>query len=328
MNILLTINVLMFLVGSGISMRALMSNMVNTEEKLRSLSERLKEQNQLISNQKNELELVYDELASSINYASKIQDSVLPPEDLLIKNLSEHFVLYIPKEKVSGDFYWWTEVEDETIIVAADCTGHGVPGAFMSMLGMTFLREIIDKGKVTNPKVILEELRLEVIKGLRQQGLEGEQKDGLDIALISINHKKGTVHYSGANNPIYLVTSDKPTLEATTYKEHSITGTSQQLYEFKPDKMPIGIHLNMDDFSLHEFKVSKGDIIYLFSDGYADQFGGNDGKKYRYSNFRKLLLENSSRSLGKQKEVIEEEFQKWRANYEQIDDVLVVGVRI
>lgn len=290
--------------------------------------EEIETQRDAILQQKNELELVHREVTSSINYATRIQQSVLPAASSFTDRISDHFVLYLPKSKVSGDFFWWATVDDYTIIAAADCTGHGVPGAFMSMLGITYLREIVLKEKITRPSVILEELRKEVVKGLKQKGETGEQKDGMDMALVSIDHKKKTVQFSGANNPLYIVTTNGVNTMGEEIKGIPGKGTDSTLYEIKADRMPIGIFENMNPFQLHQFKFSEGDTLYLFSDGFADQFGGKEGKKFMYSPFKQLLLENSDESLPEQKEILETSFRNWSREYEQVDDVLVMGIKL
>ncbi|RLD55788.1 MAG: hypothetical protein DRJ01_16165 [Bacteroidetes bacterium] len=235
----------------------------------------------LVVAQKENIEKTHHEISESINYATRLQQTILPDKKLLNKYFSDNFILFKPKDKVSGDFYWWTHVKKHTIITAADCTGHGVPGAFMSMLGVSFLREVVQKKQITNSGEILNKLRTEVIKALKQKGELGEQKDGMDIAIISINHENNIVQFSGANNPLYILTNR----ELTDFKP--LEGF-ENFYEIKPDKMPIAIYEKMDNFTTHEIQLEKGDILYMFSDGYADQFGGPKGKKFKYKPFKRL----------------------------------------
>ena len=284
--------------------------------------------------QKNEIEIIHHEISESINYAKRLQDSILPDINIENKKLTDHFILFNPKDKVSGDFFWWTYMNDYVIITASDCTGHGVPGAFMSLLGISFLREIIIKEETTFPSAILNNLRNEIIKTLKQKGEIGEQKDGMDMALISINFKTNAIQFAGANNPLYIITDtelsniqDNESIKLIDNSYLDIEST-KILYEIKPDKMPIAIYDNMKDFTTHEIQLKKGDQVYMFSDGYADQFGGPKGKKFKYKPFKRLLLDNSHKPMQEQKEILETTFENWRGNLEQVDDVVIIGVTI
>ncbi len=283
--------------------------------------DQIEEQRDIVVKQKDEIEEIHHEISQSIDYATRLQSAILPEEKILDKYLSEHFVLFKPKDKVSGDFYWWSHIENHTIITAADSTGHGVPGAFMSMLGASFLREIVQKEYVTHTGVILRKLRKEIIKALKQTGEAGTQKDGMDMAIISINQETKVVQFSGANNPLYILTNrelvDLKPLEGF-----------ENFYEIKPDKMPIAIYEKMDNFTTHEIQLEKGDQLYMFSDGFADQFGGAKGKKFKYKPFKRLLSENRDKPMKEQKELLDSAFETWRDNLEQIDDVVVLGVKI
>jgi serine phosphatase RsbU (regulator of sigma subunit) len=280
-----------------------------------------KKANILLAEQKEKIEEIHHEISESINYATRLQEAILPEEKILNKCLSEHFLLFKPKDKVSGDFYWWEQIQTHTIISVADCTGHGVPGAFMSMLGSSFLREIVKKKNTINTGAILNELRLEVIKSLKQKGEIGEQKDGMDMAIISINHETNLVQFSGANNPLYILTNRK-LMDLEPLKDF------ENFYEIKPDKMPIAIYEKMDNFTVHEIQLEKGDVLYMFSDGYADQFGGPKGKKFKYKPFKRLLSENRDKPMKEQKELLDTAFEAWRGDLEQIDDVVVLGIKI
>ncbi len=266
-------------------------------------------QRDLVTIQKEQIEFIHNEVSQSINYATRLQSSILPGFEIIKDFVSDHFVLYKPKDKVSGDFYWWSIVEDHLIIAVADCTGHGVPGAFMSMLGTSFLREIVVKEYMTNPGIILKRLRKEIIHTLKQKGTSGEQKDGMDMALIAINKDNLESLYAGANNPLYLVRNG-------------------ELIEIKGDKMPISIHIRMEPFINNNLKLEKGDCIYLFTDGFADQFGGPKNRKFMYKQFKDILLLNCHKSMAEQKEIIESAFDNWRGDGEQIDDVTVLGIKI
>ncbi|MBU8893265.1 MAG: response regulator [Bacteroidales bacterium] len=249
-------------------------------------------------------------IEDSILYAKRIQSAVLPPNRFIQHLLAEHFIFYKPRDIVSGDFYWTKQVDDKIYIAAADCTGHGVPGALMSMLGITFLNEIINKNPNIHANEILNELRIHIISSLRQTGSTGESRDGLDIALCIINHKNKSLEYSGANNPLYLIRNNA-------------------LIETKPDRMPIGIHRRAkESFQNNILKLQNNDLVYIFSDGFVDQFGGKDGRKFLSSNFKNLLIENNSKSLNEQKILIEQTFNNWKGERKQLDDILIIGFKI
>jgi tetratricopeptide (TPR) repeat protein len=278
-------------------------------EEIRQQKEEIEAQRDLVTEQKDQIELIHNEVSQSINYATRLQSAILPNLELIKDVISDHFVIYKPKDKVSGDFYWWAEVEDHLIITVADCTGHGVPGAFMSMLGISFLREIVVKEYMTNPGIILKRLRKEIIHVLKQKGTMGEQKDGMDMALVSIDKETLELEFAGANNPLYYIRNN-------------------EFFEIKGDKMPIAIHPIMDPFKVNNLKLEKGDCIYLFTDGLADQFGGLNSRKFMYKQFKQILLQNSYKPMSEQKEIIESAFVNWRGNNEQIDDVTVLGIKI
>ena len=256
-----------------------------------------------------EIEEKNREITDSIRYALRIQEAVLPQEELFNKFMPEHFIFFRPKDIVSGDFYWMTQKDHFSVIVAADCTGHGIPGAFMSMLGISFLNAIV--GEMEEPKAneILEQLRAQVIKSLHQTGKEGEAKDGMDIALCVFNNKTNELEFAGAYNALYHIRNG-------------------ELSEIKADRMPIAIHSIGDpSFTNHKLQIENGDMIYLFSDGYADQFGGPNGKKFMYKQFKNLLLSVQGYSMEKQKEIVAKKFDIWKGKLSQIDDVIVIGIR-
>jgi len=283
----------------------------NLEIKVQERTKEVIDKNKILEEQKNKLNELYKDLSDSVRYAKRIQTALLPCEDYINKVLKENFIYFKPKDVVSGDFYWVKEIGDHIIISVADCTGHGVPGGFMSMLGISFLNEVVKRQEINTTAQVLEEMRQYIISCMQQHGAFGEQKDGMDISLIEIDKNSLKAQYSGANNPIYIYRINTNILE-----------------EIKPDKMPIGIHLKMDSFTNHQFQLNKGDIIYMFSDGFADQFGGEKGKKYKYKTFRELLLNNANEDMGKQLAFIENEFNSWRGDFEQIDDVTIFGIKI
>lgn len=269
----------------------------------------IEDKNMILHQQKEHIEMIHQEVSQSIDYAKRIQSSIFPNESILANSFPDHFILFHPKDRVSGDFFWWAGVEDSIVIAVADCTGHGVPGAFMSMLGISFLREIVTKEYVVQPDVILRKLRKEIINTLNQEGRIGEQKDGLDIALISINLQTKLMQFAGANNPVYIM------------RDGNIT-------EIKADKMPISIYDRMEKFTNNEYQLNANDNIYLFSDGFADQFGGENMKKFKYKPFQELLVSVASKPMPEQKEIIDSTFLGWKKSVEQTDDVLVVGIRV
>jgi len=300
---------------------------VNRElaDKVKERTLEIEEQRDIVISQKNHIEKINTEITDSIKYAKYIQSSILPKADQLESNLGEHFVFYKPKDIVSGDFYWISNTENKTIIAAVDCTGHGVPGAFMSMLGIALLNEIVNKEYITHPGVILRRLRKEVIHSLQQKGERGEQKDGMDIALCTLDLVNMKLQFAGANNPLYLIRNSNLEKAGVIRCELSV---DDRLYEIKGDPMPIGISDRMDNFIVHEIDIFKGDSFYLFTDGYPDQFGGPYCKKFGYRQFRELLLKSHSRTMPDQKTRLEEEFNEWMGINGQIDDILVVGFRI
>jgi serine phosphatase RsbU (regulator of sigma subunit) len=293
------------------------------KKRQKELEETVKKRTEEVVQQKEIVEAMHHEVSQSIDYATRLQRSILPKEDALAKYISDFFVLFKPKDKVSGDFYWWAHVEDHTIITAADCTGHGVPGAFMSMMGTSFLREIVQKEYITHTGVILRKLRREVIKALNQKGESGEQKDGMDMAIISIDHQTNTVLFSGAQNPLYIITNNKRKLEGYNSLEDF-----DGFYELKGDKMPIAIYDRMEKFTTYELQLQKGDQLYMFSDGFVDQFGGPKGKKFKSKPFKKLIYEISSKPMKEQRELLNTAYENWKGKLEQIDDVVVLGVKI
>jgi len=249
-------------------------------------------------------------ITDSINYARRIQDAILPPEELIYSFLPQSFVLFKPKDIVSGDFYWIAEKDQNIILAVADCTGHGVPGAFMSMLGITLLSEIVNKYPVNAALEILDMLRQNVITALRQTGEKNKTKDGMDISLCVINKDFKTLQYAGAYNSIYLIRQNK-------------------LIEYKADRMPIGIHIvEKNNFTNNEIDLLEGDEIYMFSDGYVDQVGGDKLKKYLTVNFKRLVTQISDLPVSQQKEILNTTFEEYRGKYEQVDDVIVIGFRV
>ncbi|MCU0462712.1 MAG: tetratricopeptide repeat protein, partial [Bacteroidales bacterium] len=264
-----------------------------------------------------ELKKAYDiieeknkDITASINYASRIQRALLPNPSDIRGVASKLFIVYFPKDIVSGDFYWFAQVKKKLIVVAADCTGHGVPGALMSMLGISFLEEIVNFREITESGRILNELRNEVQRALKQTGKREEAKDGMDIALCVIDKVNNLIQYSGAFNNLYLV------------REGVLT-------EHPADRMPIGIFDRSDiEFKTNEIPSLPGDLIYMFSDGYADQFGGPNTKKFKYAQMKEVLVSVHKLSLKEQKKRLEKAFLDWKGDNPQIDDVLLMGLKL
>jgi serine phosphatase RsbU (regulator of sigma subunit) len=293
-----------------------------SNEELNQSNEELNVTIETVNQQKLQIEKTNKEITGSIHYAKYIQNAILPKSETFNKFLKDHFVLYKPKDIVSGDFYWTTELEGRTIIATADCTGHGVPGAFMSMLGVSFLNDIINKEYITHPAVILRRLRKEVIHALQQKGEMGEQRDGMDMGICSIDFKAMELQYSGANCPLYIIRNkNRQGIDNAIKTEFN----DAILYEIKGDRMPISIYEKMDKFNLVEISLQKGDLIYMFSDGFSDQFGGVDGKRFKYKPFKQLLLENCEKPMIDQKSELDKAFYNWKQDCDQIDDVMVLG---
>jgi ligand-binding sensor domain-containing protein/serine phosphatase RsbU (regulator of sigma subunit) len=266
-----------------------------------------------VSAQKRKIEEIHKEVTDSINYAQRIQSSALPDISAAREHLKDLFILFKPKDVVSGDFYWLAKVNNQLVITVADCTGHGVPGAFMSLLGLSMLKEIVVKEQITRPDLILNRLRKEIISALDQTGEEGKQKDGMDMSLCTIDIETKELQWSGANNPCLIVKNG-------------------EMLDIKPDKMPIAIYDRMDDFTLHKVSLNKGDKIYLIGDGYPDQFGGPKGKKFMSKKLKKFLLETSIESINEQYRKLEDKLDDWMNNYgeryDQVDDITVMGIEI
>ena len=281
---------------------------LETEKKI--LEEKVEERTTELKGANDQLSIAFKDIKDSINYAKRIQQAILPLEAEIRKDLPEHFILFKPRDVVSGDFYWFNKKNDQIYIAACDCTGHGVPGAFMSIIGNSLLNEIAHETSVSEPALILNALRDKIILALKQRSSDQETKDGMDMVLCCIDRKNKKLSFAGANNPLYLIRQG-------------------QLKEFKGNKQPIGIYADqMKPFTNQEVDLQAGDLIYLFSDGYPDQFGGPNGKKFLYTRFKELLVSISGRAMDKQYADLERAFWEWKKDQEQVDDVLVIGIRI
>jgi serine phosphatase RsbU (regulator of sigma subunit) len=278
-------------------------------EEIRMQRDELEKQRNIANQQRNEIAVKNDEITSSIRYAKSIQSAVLPPGHLLKNLLTNYFILFKPKEIVSGDFYFFDYKQDKMIIAAVDCTGHGVPGAFMSLLGLSILNDISSEG-IYSSDVILNRLRTRVIQALHQEEFDDENRDGMDISLVVWDLKTNELQYSGAYNPLYIVRNGK-------------------LIEYKPDRMTLGIQSKLDQpFKSHKVKLQKDDIFYLFTDGFADQISGHFNKKMTKLKFKQFLTSIYELDMQEQEKKLEEFYNDWKTGYEQVDDVLVMGFRV
>jgi len=294
------------------------------KEKIEKANEELREKNTQIVAQKDEIQKQRDiaeeqrdqiskqkqEITDSILYAERIQQAVLPPEDYCKSILPEHFILFKPRDIVSGDYYWMTEKNNKTIVVAADCTGHGVPGAFMSMLGVSFFNEIVNTMEDLKAHHILNRLRYYVKKTLYQTRDDSQTKDGMDLALCIIDHDRKVLQYAGAYNPLYYIRDG-------------------ELHQIKADRMPIGVHIREKDiFTNHELELQPGDVFYIFSDGYVDQFGGEKGGKFKTKPFKRLLTRIHKEPMNVQKKELDRTIEEWKGDLNQVDDIIVIGFRV
>ncbi|MEO5643077.1 MAG: 7TM diverse intracellular signaling domain-containing protein [Bacteroidia bacterium] len=316
--------ILSFAIGDKLNI-AVHDKQIAQEEKLKavSLNEQLvREQNVILERkveartheitlQKDIIEEKNKDILSSIHYAKRIQRALLASDSLLANNLPEHFLVYKPKDIVSGDFYWAGIAPDRKFLVlTGDCTGHGVPGAFMSLLNISIMHELTFAHNLSRPDLLLNAQRDAIIMALNPEGTNEISKDGMDAVLCSYDFQNRKLEFACANNPLWII-------------------RNKELIEFRPDKQPIGLHEGPKaDFKLHEVQLMPGDIIYTFTDGYADQFGGPKGKKFKLSQLKEKLLSICEKPMSEQKDMIEKNFEEWKGELEQVDDVLIVGVKI
>lgn len=279
-------------------------------------------QKNLVIHQRDRIMAMLTDLGESIDYARKIQQALLPSDKTLSNALGEYFLFFQPRESVGGDFYWIYQSEDLVYFAVGDCTGHGVPGGFMSMLGVSLLNEQVSRGDCcASPAKMLWNLREMIVKALNQTGLDEDSQDGMDIALCMLNKRTRELVYSGANISLFLTTEFPPQASELVYVQENIA-------EFKPDRMPVSFYLRMSDFNEHKIQLNPGDCIYLSSDGFADQFGGPNNKKFGYNTLRNLFLSVSVKPIDKQRDILWNEFDKWKGEENQTDDVIVLGVKI
>ncbi|HUX58346.1 MAG TPA: response regulator [Bacteroidales bacterium] len=269
----------------------------------------IKKANEQINHYLKEIEDRNKNISDSIDYARYIQDAVLNTSEKNLKFLLEYFILNLPKDILSGDFYWLCEKDNKIIIAVMDCTGHGVPGALMSILGITLLNEIVLHDHIIQPDKILESLRSKIINALSQKKGYGHIKDGIEGSVICFDTESKKLLYSGAFNPLILIHAD-------------------EIFDIKADRIPIGYYEINGNFTLHEIDIEKNDTIYLFSDGIIDQFGGPKTKRFMLKHLKKILLGNHNKTMIRQKEILIEEFNRWKGDLVQTDDILVLGIRL
>jgi serine phosphatase RsbU (regulator of sigma subunit) len=288
------------------------------KEEIEAQRDSLEVQRNMLSEANANLQAAYTEIEEknrhiedSIRYAKRIQNAILPPDEYVNSLLTNYFILYKPKDIVSGDFYWLNEKDGIVFVAAVDCTGHGVPGAFMSIVGHDQLNYSVNVKGARKPADILDALNAGVTDTLRQTRTVLSVKDGMDIALCAINFKHNKLEFAGAFNPLYLIRDG-------------------ELTQVKGDKFPVGAFIGEDlnRFTNHEIELHKGDALYMFSDGYSDQFGGPDNRKFLSKNFRDMLVEIHHRPPDEQEEILDQTFADWKGSYPQVDDILVIGIMI
>ncbi len=253
------------------------------------------------------IEDIYDTITDSMYYAQRIQNATLPHKNYLNKLMDDYFVFYKPRDIVSGDFYLANEINGKLLLVAADCTGHGVPGALMSMMSMAFIKEIISMENIQSPNQILNELRETIIATFFSPGTD-EISDGLDASMVLIDRESNCLQFSGANLPLYLIRNN-------------------ELIEVKGNRMPVGSYPRQTPFTCHKINLQNNDCIYIFSDGFADQFGGDQNRKMMNSHFKEALLKFHKLRMSEQKDNLVQFFEQWKGYNEQVDDILLMGYR-
>ncbi|MFH2095714.1 MAG: SpoIIE family protein phosphatase, partial [Bacteroidota bacterium] len=249
------------------------------------------------------------DIMDSIRYAKRIQEAILPPVSFVRQWIPDVFILYMPKDVVAGDFYWMNHYSEKIFIAACDCTGHGVPGAMVSVMCSNFLNRVVKELRITDPGKILDNVTDLVIENFEKS--ENEVKDGMDVSLCVFDEQRQKLHWAGANNPLWII---RPGAE--------------EIEEVKANKQPIGKYLDRKPFTTHEVQISKGDLLYMFSDGYSDQFGGDGGKKFKSANFKRLLLANREKEMDEQMCIIRKALEDWKGTFDQVDDVCVIGIRV
>ncbi len=293
--------------------------------------------NHEIKLQNQQLREFRQEITHSIDYAKYIQDSILPKTKTLTEVFPESFLIYLPRDIVSGDFFWWKKLDNIFYLAISDCTGHGVPGAFMSLLGITYLQQAILLESIHQPHLVLDNMRQKIITALNQTGKPEEQFDGMDMVLLSINREANTIQFSGAHNPIYIVTENDFFAANPNLRNNPRIKTDKKgdvsFIEIKGDRMPVAIHKKMHDFTEYSIKLQKGDEIFAFTDGFYDQFGGKHGKKIKLAPIKAILFDNYQKPAHEQKQIMLNYLHEWKdtnnkkGEFDQIDDITIVGIK-
>ncbi|NOZ33676.1 MAG: SpoIIE family protein phosphatase [Chlorobi bacterium] len=269
----------------------------------------LKKQNIQLFQHQSKIENQNIHITDSIKYAQKIQKAVFPSVDLLKRNTKDYFLLYLPREKIGGDFYYFTKINNCFVTAVADSTGHGVPGGFMSMLGITILEEIIKRKNILNAAEILNKFREEIINSLDQKNIRSTTNDGFDVAICIFDSQTKQLNYAGANLPLILM-------------------KQKEIISYSPDNMPVGTYITMKPFKNNYIDISKDDTFYLFTDGVTDQFGGEKDQKFSFHRLKKILTDNSDEPMFIQKEQFKKIFRKWKGKQKRTDDALILGVKL
>jgi serine phosphatase RsbU (regulator of sigma subunit) len=299
-------SIILYFVVSGLIVLALFGVFIYNRFKITQKQNKIIEkQKKVVEHQKHIAEESRKEIVDSINYAKRIQYALLASEDILTRNLKEHFVLFNPKDIVSGDFYWATEHKNKFYLAVCDSTGHGVPGAFMCLLNIGFLSEAIKEKEISQPNEVFNYVRKRLIESISKD----DQQDGMDGILLCIDKTTNVITYSSANNSPVLVRDN-------------------QITELPKDKMPVGKGEKTESFNLYTIDSQKNDSLYLYTDGYADQFGGPKGKKFKYKPLNELITVNAPLNLNHQATILNQHFSDWKGNLEQVDDVLIIGIKI
>lgn len=301
---------------------------------IKSQKEEIEQQGEELLQSNNILLTQKKEITDSIYYAEHIQNAILPKKEFIQDALKDAFVFFKPRDIVSGDFYWIQKIKNFTIVAAADCTGHGVPGAFLSMLGSSYFNEIVTSRSLDNAGLILNKLRSKIKTSLHQK-VGGDSKDGMDVALYVIDNETFMLQYAGAYNPLYVIRNEFIEDEKITeieknkkIKIHKTIDKQTHIIELKADRQPVAIHISETDFTNVKFQLKKNDCIYVFSDGFVDQFGGDLGKKLKPKRFKEVLLSVYKEPMQEQCELLGKKFEEWKGEFKQVDDVLVIGQRI
>ncbi|MES2762522.1 MAG: SpoIIE family protein phosphatase [Bacteroidota bacterium] len=298
-------------IAAFISVSCTNTNLYSIADRLvKERTEEVVQQKEEIELKNNELEIVHKHVTDSIHYAKNIQEAILPPKNVWNSHLPDSFVLYKPKDIVSGDFYWMDKKEDWIYFACVDCTGHGVPGAFMSIVGYNLLKDTLKDDSISTPAQIMDKMNIGVSSTFHRDKTVRVTKDGMDMTLCAVNYQTMELQYASANNALYLI-------------------RNRELIKYNADKYPVGMDVNDTKlFTNHTIKLQKGDIIYIASDGFADQFGGPRGKKFMVNNFRNLLKEVSDNDMETQCAVLNQTIEDWKGTLEQVDDMLVIGVKM